>query len=59
MLRGVAWTRIQRHKKFQLAVRKFVDDVVFPDAQARELDGKRPSQEVFDKMACMFCSFDS
>ena len=25
--------------------------MVYPDAQERELDGKRPSQEVFDKMA--------
>ena len=25
---------------------------MYPDAQERELDGKRPSQEVFDKMAC-------
>ena len=25
--------------------------MVYPDAQARELDGKRPSQEVLDKMA--------
>jgi len=25
--------------------------VVYPDAQERELDGKRPSQDVFDKMA--------
>ncbi|KAN0113423.1 Acyl-CoA dehydrogenase/oxidase, N-terminal and middle domain containing protein [Russula decolorans] len=27
------------------------DEVVYPDAQERELDGKRHSQEVFDKMA--------
>lgn len=32
-------------------MRKFVDEVVYPDAQAREEDGKRPSQDVFDKMA--------
>jgi len=40
-----------RHRKFHAAVRKFIDEVVYPDAQARELDGKRPSQEVIDKMA--------
>lgn len=28
-----------------------MDDVIFPDAQAREDDGKRPSQAVFDAMA--------
>ena len=34
-----------------MVVRKFFDDVVYPDAQERELDEKRPSQEVLDKMA--------
>lgn len=32
-------------------MRVFFDDVVFEDAQAREEDGKRPSQSVLDKMA--------
>ncbi|KAH9919351.1 peroxisomal acyl-CoA-dehydrogenase [Amylocystis lapponica] len=41
----------ERHRQFQLAVRKFIDEVVYPDAQLREQDGKRPSQVVFDKMA--------
>ncbi|THH27858.1 hypothetical protein EUX98_g6331 [Antrodiella citrinella] len=41
----------ESHRKYQAAVRKFVDEVVFPDAQAREEDGKRPSQSVFDAMA--------
>ncbi|TCD64283.1 hypothetical protein EIP91_004291 [Steccherinum ochraceum] len=41
----------ERHRTFQRAVRKFFDDHVYPDAQLREQDGKRPSQEVFDKMA--------
>ncbi|KII88385.1 hypothetical protein PLICRDRAFT_175981 [Plicaturopsis crispa FD-325 SS-3] len=39
------------HRAFQAALRKFVDEVVYPDAQAREEDGKRPSQSVFDEMA--------
>lgn len=39
------------HRRFQKAVRKFVDEYIYPDAQARELDGKRPSQSVIDKMA--------
>ncbi|TCD69249.1 hypothetical protein EIP91_008352 [Steccherinum ochraceum] len=41
----------ESHRKLQAAVRKFVDEVIYPDAQAREEDGKRPSQSVFDKMA--------
>lgn len=39
-----------RHRIFHKAVRKFFDEVVRPDAQEREADGKRPSQSVFDKM---------
>ncbi|KAF9476703.1 acyl-CoA dehydrogenase [Pholiota conissans] len=41
------------HRRFQGAVRKFVQEVVFPDAQAREEDGKPPSQSVLDAMAKM------
>ncbi|KAI0783556.1 peroxisomal acyl-CoA-dehydrogenase [Abortiporus biennis] len=41
------------HRKFQKAMRKFIDEVVYPDAQARELDGKRPSQSVVDAMAAL------
>lgn len=36
---------------FQKAVRKFFDEVVYYDALEREADGKRPSQNVIDKMA--------
>lgn len=43
----------QSHRKLQQAVRKFHDEVVYPDAQAREEDGKRPSLEVVHKMACV------
>ncbi|KAG6865907.1 hypothetical protein C0991_010740 [Blastosporella zonata] len=32
-------------------MRKFVEKVVFPDAQAREADGKPPSKHVFVEMA--------
>jgi hypothetical protein len=32
-------------------MRKFHDEVIYPDAQAREEDGKRPSIEVVQKMA--------
>ncbi|KAF5371843.1 hypothetical protein D9615_009548 [Tricholomella constricta] len=41
----------QNHRQFQKAVRLFMDTVVYPDALAREADGKRPSQSVIDKMA--------
>ena len=37
--------------KFQQAFRKFVEEIIVPDGQAREEDGKRPSQNVFDEMA--------
>ncbi|KAG6857225.1 hypothetical protein H0H87_007644 [Tephrocybe sp. NHM501043] len=39
------------HRRFQAEFRKFVETVILPDAQAREEDGKRPSQSVFDEMA--------
>ncbi|KAF9048416.1 acyl-CoA dehydrogenase [Panaeolus papilionaceus] len=39
------------HRKFQVAFRKFVEEIILPDARAREEDGKRPSQKVFDEMA--------
>ena len=41
----------QSHRRLQKAVREFIDTIVFPDAQMHELDGKRPSQGVLDKMA--------
>ncbi|KAG6888919.1 hypothetical protein C0995_004932 [Termitomyces sp. Mi166 len=44
-------TTIQHHRRFQVAFRKFVETVLLPDGQAREEDGKRPSQSVFDEMA--------
>ncbi|TFK72936.1 peroxisomal acyl-CoA-dehydrogenase [Pluteus cervinus] len=39
------------HRRFQKAVRKFVDEVITPDALAREEDGKPPSQAVIDAMS--------
>ncbi|KAF7795985.1 hypothetical protein EIP86_007154 [Pleurotus ostreatoroseus] len=41
----------ESHRQLQKAVREFVDDVLYPDAQAREDDGKRPSLDVIAKMA--------
>ncbi|KAI0078779.1 acyl-CoA dehydrogenase NM domain-like protein [Panus rudis PR-1116 ss-1] len=40
----------ESHRAFQKAVRQFVDEVVYPDAVAREEDGKRPSLSVIAKM---------
>lgn len=48
----------QSHKKLQRAMRQFVDEVVYPDAQLHEEDGKRPSLEVIDKMAYVCVRFD-
>ncbi|KAJ7227117.1 acyl-CoA dehydrogenase/oxidase, partial [Mycena pura] len=39
----------EHHRRFQKAYRKFIDEVVFPDAQARESDGRMPSKKVFDE----------
>lgn len=39
------------HYLLQAAVRKFVEEVIFPDAQEREEDGQMPSRHVFDEMA--------
>lgn len=39
------------HRRLQTEFRKFCEEIVGPDAQAREDDGKRPSQNVFDEMA--------
>ncbi|KIO34369.1 hypothetical protein M407DRAFT_218567 [Tulasnella calospora MUT 4182] len=43
----------ESHKALQKAMRKFTDEIVFPDAQAREEDGKRISQSVVNAMAEM------
>lgn len=43
----------ENHRRFQKAVRHFMDTIVRPDAEAREEDGKRPSQSVIDNMAAV------
>lgn len=40
----------ESHRKFQKAVRKFFEEVVYPDAVKHEDDGKRISQDVVDKL---------
>jgi hypothetical protein len=42
---------VQSHRKLQKAMRLFIDEIVYPDAQLREEDGKRPSLDVIAKMA--------
>jgi hypothetical protein len=39
------------HRALQKTMRKFVDEVVYPDAQACEESGKRASKEVMGAMA--------
>ncbi|KAJ7707784.1 acyl-CoA dehydrogenase/oxidase [Mycena rosella] len=39
------------HRRFQAAIRKFVEEIVYPDAQVCERGGDKPSQEVLDEMA--------
>ncbi|KAH7912807.1 acyl-CoA dehydrogenase/oxidase [Hygrophoropsis aurantiaca] len=41
----------ESHKRLQQAMRKFVDEIITPDALAREEDGKRPSASVINAMA--------
>jgi hypothetical protein len=43
----------ESHRRFQRAMRKFVNEVVLPDATRCEESGKRISQEVVDKLACV------
>lgn len=39
------------HRRLQRAVREFVDEHIYPEAQEKELDGTYISQELTDKMA--------
>jgi len=41
----------ESHRALQKAMRKIVDEIITPDAQAREEDGKRPSMSVIQAMA--------
>jgi len=41
----------ESHKRVQEVMRKFIDEVVLPDAWAREEDGKRPDPAITRKMA--------
>ncbi|KAJ7475782.1 peroxisomal acyl-CoA-dehydrogenase [Mycena latifolia] len=43
----------ENHRKFQVAIRKFVDEFIYPEAQIKEEDGTRVSQELVDRMAAL------
>lgn len=44
----------ESHKRFQRAMRKFVNEVVLLDAIACEENGRRISQQVVDKLGCVW-----
>lgn len=41
----------ENHRKFQKAVRKFVNEVIRPEMEQCEMNGKKIAQEVVDKMS--------
>lgn len=41
----------ESHRKLQRHIRKFVEEVITPEAQQKEIDGSFISQELIDKMA--------
>ncbi|KAJ7903585.1 peroxisomal acyl-CoA-dehydrogenase [Mycena olivaceomarginata] len=43
----------ENHRKFQVAVRQFVDEHIYPEAQIKEEDGTRISQELVDRMTAL------
>ncbi|KAJ6505938.1 peroxisomal acyl-CoA-dehydrogenase [Mycena vulgaris] len=43
----------ENHRTFQLAARKFIDEFVYPEAQIKEEDGTRISQELVDRMTAL------
>jgi hypothetical protein len=43
----------ESHRALQKVMRKVVDEVIYPDAQAREDDNKYPSQSVTDTLASL------
>ena len=49
----------ESHRRFHKAVRKFMTDVVYPEALKCEENGKRISQEVVDKICCAHHAYTS
>ncbi|KAJ7773193.1 peroxisomal acyl-CoA-dehydrogenase [Mycena metata] len=43
----------ENHRKFRVEVRKFVDEFIYPEAQIKEEDGTRVSQELVDRMTAL------
>ena len=44
-------TTWQHHRAFQKELRTFVDETLYPDAQALQENGKKPSKHVFEEFA--------
>jgi hypothetical protein len=42
------------HRRFQKAIRKYFMEVIYPEAVKCEENGKQISQDVFDKMGCVY-----
>ena len=51
------YVSFQTHRKYQKAIRQFVDNVVTPDAAVNGPRGKGPSAEVNEKMAYVHTAF--
>jgi|SRR5712672_3245676 len=43
----------ESHRRFQKVMRRFVNELVLPDAMACEENGKRISQRLVDKLGCV------
>ncbi|KAG6890447.1 hypothetical protein C0992_001641 [Termitomyces sp. T32_za158] len=43
----------EHHRAFQQVLRTFVDEILFPDAQALQENGKKPGKVVFDALATL------
>lgn len=41
------------HRAFQKAVRKFVDEVIIPDSEAKDVLGKVPEKSLFEQLAAV------
>lgn len=51
------YVSFQTHRKYQKALRQFVDNVITPDAAINGPRGKGPSAEVNEKLACVYTTF--
>ena len=56
---GSSRAPFQTHREYQKAIRKFVDEVIVPDAAVNGPRGKGPSPEVNRKMAYVHLLFST